>query len=166
MNTFEPSDTSYWFGLLESMFGIPPERMEGFRVVRQNTKTVHIIGSELEPPDSFVSSGIGLFATKMAVPKLSTAAAMAFGDAATRMVMDVSRQEADAYLSRRPFHPDPETASRCDGQGYVVIRCEGITLGVGFYRTDRVDEPVVQSHFPKAWMLAEGSSAFSPLERE
>lgn len=160
MNEMKESDTSFWFGTLEAMFGIPPERMSRFKVVRLNSKHVHVVAADLEPPDEMVSAGITLFATKMAVPKLSTAAAMAFGDAATRMVMDVTRAEADAYLARKPFYPTESTASRCDEQGYVVVRFEEISLGVGFYRTERVDRPMVDSHFPKAWMISEDDSAF------
>jgi NOL1/NOP2/fmu family ribosome biogenesis protein len=161
MSELQEEDTEGWFGVVTEMFGIPTERFEGLRVVRLNTKTVSAVATALDlPRDQLVSAGITLFATKMAVPKLSTAAAMAFGDCATRMVVDASRAEADRYLKRDPFYPSAETASRCDGQGYVVVRFEGTPLGVGFYKTDGVERPVVRSYFPKAWMLGEGDSAF------
>jgi NOL1/NOP2/fmu family ribosome biogenesis protein len=161
MSELQEADSAYWFGAVEAMFGVPLSRFEGLRVVRLNTKSVAVVSAGLDMPRKhLVSAGITLFSTKMAVPKLSTAAAMAFGDSATRMVMDVSKAEADAYLRRESFFPSAETARRCDEQGYVVVRFEGTPLGLGFYRTERVERPVVQSHFPKAWKLAEGGSAF------
>ncbi len=161
MSTIEQADREHWFGAVEAMFGIPMSRFEGLNVVRLNTKSVAVISDDIDlDREDILSAGITLFATKMAIPKLSTAAAMAFGDAATRMVMDVSREEADAYLHRESFWPDADTASRCDGQGYVMVRFEGVPLGLGFFRTENVDRPVVQSHFPKAWSLRDGASAF------
>ena len=46
----------------------------------------------------------------------------------------------------------PVQAAACAGTGFVVVRHEGIALGVGLFRAD-ASGGTVDSHFPKAWSV-------------
>jgi hypothetical protein len=72
----------------------------------------------------------------MKYPKLTTAAAMAFGPLATRNRVQLKRAQADLFLSREVFSMPAEQCRLCDGTGYVLAFVEEICLGVGLFRED------------------------------
>jgi NOL1/NOP2/fmu family ribosome biogenesis protein len=87
----------------------------------------------------------------MQFPKLTTAATLAFGHLAKRNVIEVTEEQLDAYLSRRPFFPTPGQLTEDASTGYVVLTFEGITVGLGLFYT-ATDERggKVESLYPKS----------------
>jgi NOL1/NOP2/fmu family ribosome biogenesis protein len=87
----------------------------------------------------------------MAVPKLTTAAAMQFGQHARRNVIDATDEHAAAYLARASFVPSSDQLALCTARGYVIVRCGGAGMGIGFLEDDPATAPAVRSMFPKGW---------------
>ena len=154
-------DPEPWFAGLEERFGIQPAAFDGYVLHRPNNKTLWIVAADHEPPPRPPNAGVGLgfLHTAMAVPKLTTQAAMAFGHHATRNVVTLDEAGADRYLRRDDVTLEAGELVDGDGDGYVLLRCRGLTLGVGFLRVGESGTGRIRSLFPKAWSIAD-SSAF------
>lgn len=163
-------DALPWSGILGERFGIDPSTFEGLSLVQTSHKYLQIVNSDHLPPPRPTPDTLGMpfMRTKMQQPKLTTAAAMAFGPAATRNVVHTTREQCDAYLSRRDIVLSAEQAARCTGRGYVLVAHEEWVLGVGFYRpmepaSSEAGQPpggIVQSLFPTAWAIRPDQTAF------
>ncbi len=143
-------DPAPWYTLLKDRFGIPPETFAGFLVVRPNKKHIALVPDDHAPPRQLEAVTMGLFflKTNLKFPKLKTGAAQLFGHAATRNVVQMDRAQAEAYLGQQDVYVSEAQAAHCTGRGYVLVRHEELTLGVGFYEPT---EQRVRSLFPKVW---------------
>ncbi len=148
-----------WLMLIEERFGIPAATFDGYFLVRPNPKSLNLVPRDHLPPERPAPQIIGMsfIRTRMRFPKLTTAAAMAFGPLATRNVVALEQSQADQFLSREPFELSPAQAQMCTDTGYVLVRVDDVFLGVGLYRAER---HTIQSLLPKAWTLADDESAF------
>ena len=158
-------DRQKWLRILEDRFGIPCETFDPYEIIRQNSKSIHIVSRDHQPPTTPRPDIVGmpLMRTKMKHPKITTAAAMAFGADATRNVVRVSRNQADAYLQRETFVAEPRETKSCTGRGYVLVAHLDVILGVGFYAPENGGGGEVRCMYPKAWALEEGRSAFDSI---
>ena len=141
-----------WLNLLEERFGIPPATFDRYIFFRKNDKYISIATRDLLVPTSPATESIGFYflKTSMKQPKLTTQAAMAFGQAATRNVVTVTRSQLEAYLNRESISLTSDQSSACTGRGYVLIRYAGRVYGVGLYVPEEERE-TVRSLFPKHW---------------
>lgn len=145
-----------WLDPLIYRFGFPPELFEDYTIFRSGSKNLAIVASDHEAAvDSRASStGIVFVRTHTAFPKLTSAAVMMFGNAATRNVIDVDRIRADLFLSRKSFPVSLQEAAECfTGPGYVILRFDGIALGLGLFRQSASGDGEIESLFPGAWAL-------------
>ncbi len=145
-------DPAPYFRYLEERFGIPPSTFDGYVLVQPGRKKVYIVTADHRPPARPRPRTVGLpfLRIYLKFPKLSTAAAQQFGHAATRNVIDVDAVQAEAFLTRRDFRARPEQLTLCTGRGYVLVRYQGHTLGVGFLIPDE-EGGCVESMLPKSW---------------
>ncbi len=136
---------------LRRHFGLPADAFTGLRF--------HARGDEIHATDAGhapwprprpQSSGIPLIKRAGHWPKPTTAAAMLLGDRATRNVVDLNRDQRDAYQRRAAIAPDPEQLRACTGRGYVIVRYAGLALGAAFLA--RRDPPELRSEFPRIWV--------------
>ena len=137
-----------WLGVLTSRFGIPAAAFEPFRLVRASKKYVAVVSRSHRPgahPPA-VSTGLPLIRAQLEYPKLTTAGAMLFGEAATRNVVEVSEAQAAAYMAREEFLLDEAQEAGVVDTGYVLIRRNGVSLGVALCY---LDERRVLSMYPK-----------------
>ena len=75
---------------------------------------------------------------------------MAYGGFATRNVINLTQTERAAFMSQQHIFPSSEQITSCSEKGYVIVRADGIALGVGMLR--RVQgAPTLESQFPKNW---------------
>lgn len=155
-------DPTPYFRYLEERFGIPPATFDGYVLVQPGRKKVYIVTADHRPPAHPRPRTVGLpfLRIYLKFPKLSTAAAQQFGYAATRNVIDTEPPQAEAFLTRRTFHARPEQLVRCTGRGYVLIRYQGHTLGVGFLIPEDAGGRV-ESMLPKSWARAPSSFSLS-----
>ncbi len=137
----------YW-AMLEERFGIPPSTFDGYALVRPGSKKLHLVPEDHVPPSRPEAETVGLpiLRIKMAVPKLTTAAAMHIGSAATRNIIDTEEAQAEAYLTQHAFTASADQLRRCTGRGHVLVRHREWTLGVAFLRSR--SSGIVESMFP------------------
>jgi len=137
---------------LATRFGIPPDTFAGYVVVRPGRKKLYLVTPDHQPPRNPRPRTIGLPFLRIygKIPKLSMAAALQFGHAATRNIIDAEAAQAEAFLTRRDFWARPEQLDRCTGKGYVLVRYREHTLGVGFLFPE-AEGGRVESLVPKAW---------------
>ncbi len=155
-------DRDPWLSIVEERFGIPNTAFDDFFVIRPSKHALHLVPKGHMPPQSPAPQIIGMsfLRTRMRFPKLTTAAAMAFGGQATRNAVSLDHEQTDAFLSREVVILTAEQATSCTGTGYVLARVEEVVLGVGFLAAQEGPTGELRSMFPKAWTLADDESAF------
>lgn len=148
----ETVDAAPYFSLVEERFGIPASTFDDFVLAKPFSKKVYLVPRDHRPAARPAPTFVGLPFMRVYLkhPKLSTAAAMHFGHLATKNTIATTSDQAEAYLSREDFTASAEQIARCSGRGYVLLKHEDITLGVGFL-TAAEDGATVRSMFPKAW---------------
>lgn len=146
-------DTEATVGIIASWFGIDMSFFDEFRILRSNSKTLNIANADIAPEKWPAPQSIGLpfLHTDMAVPKLTQPASLLMGPACTRNIVQLDRLRATQYLARRPVELADADLIACDGSGYVMVRCEGLTLGLAFRHRD--SRMTLTSMVPKAWAL-------------
>ncbi len=145
--------------LLTTRFGVPAAVMENIYFFQSNRRSVSIVNADhADLSDQAEAHGIPFAYTDSAVPKLTTAAVSFLGHHATDSIVNLeSSHQADAFLSRTTITlRDNQTCSK----GYVVVRFDGLTLGLGILRLTDEGRMTVESCYPKAWAIEEGSTAF------
>ena len=166
LHAFEEVDRDQWLGPVVERFGLPEGAFDGLRLVRHGAKTLAVVAKDLAPPAHPApgSYGLAVLHAGMRDPKLTTAAAMAFGGLARRNVLDLgsaldggheARARAEAYVAREDLELSGEEAARMSGPGYVIVRWAGAALGVGWFRPgggagDGAGGSL-RSLFPKRW---------------
>jgi NOL1/NOP2/fmu family ribosome biogenesis protein len=144
-------------------FGLGLDVLDGHVVFRANNKTLWVRAASIVAPTSPRpdARGVPFLHTTMAAPKLTTAAVMWLGGAARAHVVELGRGEAAAYMSRERVELAAGRVAGAERTGYVVVRHEGVTLGLGLWRAAEVDgDGVLDSYFPKWLANAPGVSAF------
>lgn len=143
---FRPIDATAWTDSLRDRFGL--DDFGGWSFFQPNTKAIAVTNDHLAPPAGVKYNGAGVvfMRTAMAVPKLTTAAAMMFGGAATRGIVDVDPATLDAFFRREDIEVERPNGSI----DHVLLRCEGVVAGVGRYRANTA---TVESTYPRAWAL-------------
>lgn len=158
----EEIDATPWIELLTERFGFPEGTFDAFIWHQPNRKAISLVNSGHQAPSKPEPSAIGMpfLTTKSRYPKMTTGATLAFGDAATRNIIELTEAQTDKYFSRQCFPIDPSQTKDCTGMGYVIARFEGVTLGMGLYRPARDElEPQLDSLYPKAHANHAGRSA-------
>jgi NOL1/NOP2/sun family putative RNA methylase len=132
-------------------FGLPQTTFKGLSTFRAGRR-LKLISDDHRTPDlpEIQASGLTLTNDTAKVPKLSTEAAMAYGSLATRNVIDLTPTERTAFMSHQHIAPSSEQTTSCSEKGYVIVRADGIPLGVGMFRHDG-DSQTLESQFPKNW---------------
>lgn len=166
-------DAAPYFKSIQDHFGIDPKAFEGLSLVKANSKILHIVNSDHQPPLRPKPDGVGMpfLRVNMAVFKLTTPAAMRFGNLATKNILaDAPQNLASAYLARQNFDVSHEQAKNFTGKGYVLIGYQNRILGLGFFwpnsenshapNSDPNVAGQVESFFPKAWSVADDRNPF------
>ncbi len=147
-------------------FGMGLDVLDGHVVFRANNKTLWVRSASAVAPKSPKpdAQGIPFLHTTMAAPKLTTAAVMWLGGKANAHVIELERAEAVAFMSRVRVELDAGRVQDAQRTGYVVVRHDGITLGLGLWRASEVEgDGVLDSYFPKWLANADGVSAFGDV---
>lgn len=158
----EVFDSQPLLEFLEYRFGMPLGAFRSYVFFKTNAKVVSIMNRDYlqianPRPETL---GFPFIHINMKYPKLTTAAAMVFGKYATKHVLQVRREQADAFLKRKVFSAQVDQIVGFERDGYVIVKYEDIFLGVGlFYSQGMLGS--VHSQFPKAWRIGEAKSAFS-----
>lgn len=146
------------FGVARS--ALPP--LHGLR----RSRYLRVLCTDHEPPATLDYSGQGLplLHLRARVPRPTSQGALWLGPLARRNVVDIGRDRREAFFARRPIRLQVGGLSHPNGP--VIVRCDGVTLGVGRFEIDtpsfRADgwaevptgdscSGVLHSEYPKAW---------------
>ncbi len=148
----EAVDATPYLEILEQRFGIPRETFAGHLVFRPNRKHLAIADRRLQVPAGAEPMAIGMpfLYVRMRNPRLTSGAAVAFGAAARRNVVDLDDAEVDTFVDRRQFVLRPEEAAKCSGPGWVLARYRGVVVGLG-RATAGEEGLVVEGMVPRSW---------------
>lgn len=152
----EPADR--YLAPMRSRFGLPPELFAAYRLVARGRKRLSVTGAvpELAPAaPEMLTVGLPFVRIGDRERKMSTAAAMTFGTAATRNRVGLDAEAASRYLARRPVPASSVVAAGETSPGWVMVEHRGAVLGVGRLLGDGS----LASLYPKAWSRADGLAA-------
>lgn len=141
-------DSEPWLEHLEERYGITREHFAPYLLFRTSGQHVTLVARDHAPPTHPGAQNIGirLLRTNRRFPKLTTDAAMIFGQHATRNVVEVDAVQTGAFMTRESFVPSEEQTAACSGTGYVIVRHQDVVLGVGLYHAK---SGTLESHLPK-----------------
>ncbi|MBA1145842.1 RsmB/NOP family class I SAM-dependent RNA methyltransferase [Ectothiorhodospiraceae bacterium WFHF3C12] len=139
-------------------FGLPAGWRDGLRPIRWGGRYLQLLAADARlparPPLEYC--GLPTLGIQVRPAKLTTAAAIRFGDFARRQFVEIDSAQAGAFLRRAPFELGEAQAQNCQsGPGHVLVRYQGYTLGVGDMRR-QAGRYRVDSLFPKAWSALAG----------
>jgi len=157
-----PLDREGWLARLETQHGLTPELFEGYTLFQTKRKFLSLANEGLRLPlrPELIGLGIPLFRIDMKDPKLASGATQLFGRQATRNVLQITPEQADAYARREDFAASEAQLAQCLAGGHVILRYQEAPLGIGRLKRTAGGGGVVQSLFPKAWSLGPGRSLF------
>ena len=162
----EEVDQSSLKSLVCERFGISDSVFDNLVFFRSNSRLVSIVNKDHVPVEGHgvEAKGITFLHAQMRFPKLTTAAVFFIGGHSTRNVVELSRGQTDGFLSRQTLSLDDEAVKCCTSQGYVVVKHEGVVMGLGFLRFPAEGGAELESYFPKSWSIEQGGSAFGRPE--
>jgi NOL1/NOP2/sun family putative RNA methylase len=140
---------------LQDFYGFPAGIFAGLQFQRRNSKTVSVTGAghrAVQNPGP-QSVGLPLLHVHMKTPKLTTAAALAFGHLATRHVVELDETEVDRYLAGEDLTVKWQQVHGYEKQGHVLVRFLGNAIGMGFGRNSSAGLELT-NQFPKAWRIS------------
>lgn len=150
------SEESRAIDFLKERFGIPRRIFRAFDIRNDDERQSNLVAPHAWP-DSIpapLQRGLPFIRFDRKIPKLKTGAAMMLASFATRHVLDLTRQDLLSYAGRESFVINPDRIDGSDPHGYVLLRYEGMNLGLGFLRVTNGGH-VVESLLPKHWLHAE-----------
>lgn len=133
-------------------YGLSDELFADLRVSRSG-RYLRLTGADHRTPAgvAVVAAGLAALPAKAAQPRFTTAGALAFGAHANRRVIHLTAGGSARYLRRDPVVLPFRARIPTDRGFWIVRRTGAIALGnarIGF----EGPVPVVESHFPNAWL--------------
>lgn len=141
-------------GLVIERFGMDTAVFNNLAIVLWSKRGVYLVDRDQQLPTRPRLDAPGLFfmRTGQRYAKMTTVATMLLGQHATQNRIDLTVEQARAYLQRQTFPVEPAQTVTCTDTGYVVVCYQGYPLGLGVFHTLSGE---VESHFPKAWARAD-----------
>jgi 16S rRNA C967 or C1407 C5-methylase (RsmB/RsmF family)/NOL1/NOP2/fmu family ribosome biogenesis protein len=139
-------------GAILERFALDEAAVGHAQLLAPTTRYAHLAPPDLTPARRPVAHAMGLPAVGVQAnpDKPTTALALTIGAYATDNALDVTGQEARAFLDREPMRIEPDRGGVTPG--YVIIRHRGIPLGVArLYRGG-----AMESLYPGRWSRASG----------
>ncbi|MCA9932845.1 MAG: RNA methyltransferase [Ardenticatenaceae bacterium] len=155
--TVEPptftSEREPWLSMIGDHYGIDSAQFEPYHLIRWSRKRLYLVNRNHQSVSRPQPDAVGMFFMHIdgKYPKWTTGAAQLFGRYATRQVVDLEPEQAQAYLARQDCGLLAQQTAVCNGTGYALVRYQGIPLGVGVYRAR---QGLLESLFPKGWARA------------
>ena len=137
---------------LRERFGFSDEDLGGLTFFQSNQRLVSVIDKQYESEgvDVIQTADIAFVHAHMAIPKLSSAAVFLLGARAKRNVIELHPAQVEAFMTREPIILKVAALSGCMGNGYVLVRYQGYSIGVGMIRfSEQQHEAELESYFHK-----------------
>ncbi len=143
-------ETEPWQGIVTERFGIDPAVFAQFDLVRWSKRGVYLVSRNQQLPSKPRLDSPGLFFVRAGsrYPKMTTAATLLLGQHATRNRVELSAEQARAYLQRQTITADSTQTHACTSPGQVIVCYHSYPLGLGVFHAKSSQ---IESLFPKAW---------------
>lgn len=131
-------------------FGMDTAVFDQYTIVLWSKRGSYLVNRDLQLPRKPKLDAPGLFFMRSGsrTPKMTTAATMLIGQHATQNRIELTLEQAKAYLQRQTITLSDAQAAACASTGYVILCYRSYPMGLGFFR---VNANEVESLFPKAW---------------
>jgi NOL1/NOP2/fmu family ribosome biogenesis protein len=146
----ESRDAIEW---CESMFGISRDMFDGLQLYQRGKGTLWVgtkglLLDGLRPVDG---AGIPFIRVGRRIWKITSVAAIQFGHAATRNVVEVEAEEARALMRGEAFEfPAGDARADLPWRGHVIARFRGVPLGCMQWRGSGVESSLPKGrHLPE-----------------
>lgn len=143
----------------EQYLGLADSTWQQVNFTQTNSRYLSTISKDLLlPPTRYQVAGLPSVYVRGAVPRLTSAGVLEWGQHATRSVIDLtSRAQVDAYYSGQ----EQSMAEKAQ-QGVCIPRFKGYPLGIAHLKASEADASltVLKSEYSKRLRLTEGHSAF------
>ncbi|MDJ0854695.1 MAG: RsmB/NOP family class I SAM-dependent RNA methyltransferase [Desulfobacterales bacterium] len=127
-------------------FGLSARCFDTYCILPKNRREICMVAADHRPPViGRPPVGLPFLRVGNRYPKLTTAAAMVLGAGATRNCITLTADQLGDYLARRAFAATSDQIQGGAG-GYVMIRYQGFTLGLGCLHATRGS---IESLYPK-----------------
>jgi NOL1/NOP2/sun family putative RNA methylase len=138
-----------WLEIVTERFGIDPAVFADFDIVRWSKRGVYLVSRDQQLPIEPRLDSPGLFFMRDSgrYPKMTTAATMLLGQHATRNRIELTTEQAQAYLQRQTITPTKALTVDYTDTGYVTLCYRSYPLGLGVFHNK---SNKVESYFPKA----------------
>ncbi|MFI4955411.1 MAG: RsmB/NOP family class I SAM-dependent RNA methyltransferase [Gammaproteobacteria bacterium] len=127
-------------------FAFPPDMFKQYATFKVAKHGIYVVSADHVPVNIPNLDAMGLFVLKshMQHPKLTTAGAKLWGHLAQQQFVELDTSQLQAYLRREDINLPVGQTENCTHGGYVIVRHEGLGLGVGLLMN-----PIL----PGTWML-------------
>ncbi len=145
-----------WMEILEKRLGMSREDFDDCAFFQRTARDLRVVNRDHRPPlrPEPQATGIVFMRAQTRFPKLTTAAAMAFGGKARQNTIDLDVDQIQTYVQRQEILLRPDQVRSCTGIGYVLVRHQGVEFGVALFLPEQGEEGNrVKSMFPKAWAV-------------
>lgn len=145
----------FW-GYAAQRFGIKSSRFANHDILAFNKKHSFLAFPYSWPASipAPIQRGMPLARIYREKPKLKTGAAMAMGESATLNILILNRDQVESYVKRESFGLTPDQLGKNTTRGYVLLRYQGMDIGLGFLRVSDKDK-YVESQLPRHWLHAD-----------
>lgn len=146
-----PKEREPWIKKLCDRFGFSSGLFADYEILRMSKRGVYIVNNdhlfiENPKPDAI---GMMFMRTDGRFPKMTTAAGMLFGRHASKNIIEITKEQAAAFFTRRTFAVSDAQIENCTGTGYVVLCLQNTAVGIGVLHTQ---SQTIESTFPKGWV--------------
>lgn len=143
-------------------FGIDKVIRTAYLGISLSTKSTSLVDSRVIIPASprVIAGGVRAINTRGSTPRLSTAGARLLGPSVNTQSVTIPLLDVARYFSRKSTEVDVPGNVQ---SGKVVVRCSGITLGLGLLLRPG-KRSVLESLFPKSFGGISASSVFEEQE--
>lgn len=136
-----PAERGKFLDFLFERFGIPPSRFDGFVLYSRGDYVSALAKGAAQAAKELEGEDGGIQVAKLThsgFHKPATRGAQVFGDCATKNVVDLTGADLKALVEGR----------RVDApgfQGFVLLRLDGLPIGVGLCREGRLESQLPRS---------------------
>lgn len=134
-------------------FDFPDDAFANMHFHQPSSRGVYCLSTDHCLPTSLNPDAMGLFflKTKIQHPKLSTGAVFAFGHLARRHIVNLDAVQRTQFIQKEDLVLAPSQLENCDGIGYVIVRFDGLSIGLGLlFPANSERDNILRSLFPKS----------------
>lgn len=139
-----------WLGIVTERFGLDTAVFDKLDIVRWSKRGVYLVNKDQRLPTKPRLDSPGLFFIRAGsrYPKMTTAATLLLGQHGRRNRVELTIEQAKAYLQCQTFPATKAQINNITSTGHVIVCYRGYPLGLGVFHAKSNQ---IESQFPQAW---------------